>query len=177
MSKGILNNFDIKENFWKTNKQLVIPEQFSKFKYDDRSRDKEESSDIMWAIALLIDPDSKFVRLPLQQRKDIIAKDFLKKPKFDWDKYRDIIELYKKLMLTPAQRQLAIWEEKLDEKTQLMSETKYTIDNAELLEKLLGSNSKLFAELDRIKEQLERDEDLGSVKGGSIESASEIGII
>lgn len=45
---------------WKVIKQLSIPEEFESFRYNDRNRDKEESSKIMWAIALLLDPDSKF---------------------------------------------------------------------------------------------------------------------
>lgn len=177
MGLGILNNFDTKENFWKVNKQLVIPEEFENFRYNDRSRDKEESSKIMWAIALLLDPDSKFKRLRLQDRKSLIAKDFLKNEKFQWDKYKDIINFYEKLILTPAQRQLMIWEQKLDEKTELMAVTTYDLDNAEILEKLLASNSKLFAELERIKEQLEREDDSGIVQGGAEESASEKGDI
>ena len=177
MGLGILNSFDTKDNFWKVNKQLVIPEEFESFRYNDRSKDKDESSKIMWAIALLLDPDSRFKRLKLQDRKSLIAKDFLKNEKFTWDKYRDIILLYEKLILTPAQRQLMIWEQKLDEKTELMSVTTYDLDNAEILEKLLSSNSKLFGELERIKEQLEREEDGGVVKGGSQESATEKGEI
>ena len=177
MGLGILNSFDTKDNFWKVNKQLVIPEEFENFRYNDRSRDKEESSKIMWAIALLIDPDSKYKRLKLQDRKNLIAKDFLKNEKFQWDKYKDIISFYEKLILTPAQRQLMIWEQKLDEKTELMANTTYDLDNAEILEKLLASNSKLFAELERIKDQLNKEDDSGSMKGGGVESASESNLI
>lgn len=177
MGLGILNNFETNNNFWKVNKQLSIPEEFESFRYNDRSRDKEESSKIMWAIALLLDPDSKFKRLRLQDRKTLIAKDFLKNEKFQWEKYKDITTFYEKLILTPAQRQLMIWEQKLDEKTELMSVTTYDLDNAEMLEKLLASNSKLFTELERIKEQLEREDDGGKTQGGSEESAVEKGLI
>ena len=177
MGLGILNNFETNNNFWKVNKQLDIPEEFESFRYNDRSRDKEESSKIMWAIALLLDPDSKFKRLRLQDRKTLIAKDFLKNEKFQWEKYKDITTFYEKLILTPAQRQLMIWEQKLDEKTELMSVTTYDLDNAEMLEKLLASNSKLFTELERIKDQLEREDDGGKTQGGSEESAVEKGLI
>lgn len=177
MSTGILNNFETNNNFWKVNKQLSIPEEFETFRYNDRSRDKEESSKIMWAIALLLDPDSKYKRLKLQDKKTLIAKDFLKNDKFDWGKYKHIMDFYEKLMLTPAQRQLMIWEQKLDEKTQFMADTVYDAENAELLEKLLGSNSKLFAELERIKEQLEREDEGGITKGDFEESAVEKGLV
>lgn len=177
MGLGILNNFETNNNFWEVNKQLCIPEQFSNFKVIDKSKNKEDSSKIMWAIALLLDPDSKFKRLKLQDKKNLIAKDFLKNEKFEWIKYKHIMDFYEKLMLTPAQRQLMIWEQKLDEKTQFMSDTTYDEDTAELLEKLLGSNSKLFGELERIKEQLEREDEGGIVKGGALESAVEKGEI
>lgn len=177
MSKGLLNNFDIKGNFWKSNSQLELPEVFSEFKKSDKSKDKEESSKVMWAIALLLDPDSKFRRLKLSDRKNLIAKDMLKFDKFDWNKYKVLMEFYEKLILTPAERQLLIWEQKLDEKTQFMSDTTYDENNAELLEKLLGSNSKLFSELERIKEQLDKEGETGITKGGAEESASEKGEI
>ena len=177
MGLGILNNFETNNNFWKANKQLTIPEEFETFRYNDRSRDKEESSKIMWAIALLLDPDSKFKRLRLQDRKSLIAKDFLKNEKFQWEKYKDIILFYEKLILTPAQRQLAELEGKLDERTEFLNNTPYNEESYEMIEKIRKNTSDWYNDLERIKDQLEREADGGIVQGGAEESASEKGDI
>lgn len=177
MGLGILNNFETNNNFWKVNKQLSIPEEFESFRYNDRSRDKEESSKIMWAIALLIDPDSKFKRLRLQDRKILIAKDFLKNEKFQWEKYKDIITFYEKLILTPAQRQLAELESKLDERTEFLNNTPYNEESYEMIEKIRKNTSDWYNDLERIKDQLEREDEIGVVQGNALESASETGII
>jgi hypothetical protein len=177
ISTGILNNFETNNNFWKVNKQLCIPEEFESFRYNDRSRDKEESSKIMWAIALLLDPDSKFKRLRLQDRKTLIAKDYIKNEKFQWDKYKDIILMYEKLILTPAQRQLSELERKLDERTEFLNNTPYNDESYEMIEKIRKNTSDWYDDLERIKDKLEREDDGGVTKGGSEESAVEKGLM
>ena len=37
-------------NFWDVNKELLILEQFSKYYSDDKSKDKQDSSKILWAV-------------------------------------------------------------------------------------------------------------------------------
>ena len=78
----ILNNFDTESNFWKINPQLVFPKEFSNLRGKDKSRDKKISSKIMWGIALLLDPDSKFSNIPFNDRKKMIARDYLQEK---WD--------------------------------------------------------------------------------------------
>ncbi len=80
----ILEGFDIDKNFWKLHPQLQIPQEFASIYREDKSKTKSKSSQIMWAIALLVDPDSKFANISFPTRKDIISKDFLKDVKFDF---------------------------------------------------------------------------------------------
>ncbi len=174
---NILNNFDIKANFWQVNPQLKIPAPFNKLYEDDKTKDKHSSSQIMWAIALTTDPSSKFFNITLEDRRTIIARDYLKDIKFDFNAYKECIDFYERMVLTPAQRQLTIWSKKLDEKTELLSRITYNESNSELIEKLLISNTKLFGELQRISEALVKEGEDGIVKGGSEESISEKGEI
>lgn len=174
---GILNNFDIKANFWKINPQLTLGEPLQKLYNDDKSKDKTASSQIMWAIALVYDTESKYFNIPIGERKKIVAKDYLKNESFNFDDYKDHIELYEKITLTPARRHLIIWNSKLDEKTAFLEGLKYNESTAELIEKLLISNTKLYAELERISEELVKEGNSGIVKGGAIESANESGDI
>ena len=72
----ILNGFDTDVNFWKLNPQLKVPLAFADILKQDKSKNKSKSSQIMWAIALLVDPDSKFSNISFQTRKDMISKRF-----------------------------------------------------------------------------------------------------
>lgn len=155
----------------------MIAEPFQKLYSEDKSKNHENSSRIMWAIALVCDTESKYFNLPDKEKRKIIARDYLKDDKFDFSKYREQMDLYEQLIFTSGQRQLSIWKRKMDEKTELLSHMVYSVDSAEFIEKLLVSNTKLFAELERISEQLVKEGESGIVKGGSEESASEKGDI
>lgn len=172
---GLLNYFDTRANFWKANPQLCIAGALKSLYENDKSKDKEESSRIMWAIALAYDIESKFFNLPLIERKKFISKDYLKNEKFDFDKYKDCIEFYEKLSITPARRQLIVWNTKLDEKTEFLATLPYNAQNAKLIDELLSSNTKLYEALAKISEELVKEGDRGVVKGGSEESLSEKG--
>jgi hypothetical protein len=172
----ILNNFEVGANFWIMNPQLRIPEAFAVLHDKDQSKDCRKSSKIMWAIALLIDPDSKFSNAPYKDRLKLISNDYLKKEDFDWDKYKEAITYYENMLLTPAKRQVVIWNRKMDEKTVYLDTLTYEEDS-EVIEKLLISNAKLYVELERINKQLEKEESDGVAHGGREESASERGLI
>lgn len=173
----IVNNFELSANFWKLNPQLIIPEVFNALYKGDKSKDKQDSSKIMWAIALLLEPESKFYNLPVTERREIISKDYLKIDKFKWDSIDKEVKFYERMILTPAQRQLSEWNRLMDEKNEYMRTLKYNSDTAELIEKLLISNGKLFIEYERLSELLQKEGDVGLVKGGVVESLGERGEI
>lgn len=166
----ILNNFEINANFWNLNPQLMIPEEFAILYNNDKSKKKEESSKLMWAVALFIDSDSKFYNLSPKDRQDIIAKDYLKNTKFNWKTLDKQIALYEKLNISPAQRQLNEWSRLMDEKSTYIRTLKYKADTADEIEKRLLTNGKLFDELNRLKEMLQKDGPEGKVKGNAVEA-------
>lgn len=173
----ILNNFEVDSNFWKINPQLKIPEVFAKLYDSDKSKNKDESSKLMWAIALILDTESKFNNLSLDERKNLVAKDFLKNVKFNWKSLNDQMKLYTDLMTSPAQRQLQEWNRLMDEKSIYVRTLKYNATTADEIEKRLLSNGKLYEELNRLSKMLEKEGSTGVVKGGSEESLSEKGEI
>lgn len=174
---NLLNNFDIKSNFWKINPQLCILGEFASLYDADKSKDKSESSKIMWAIALILDTESKFFNLPVDERKRVVAKDYLKSPSFDFGSYKPQMNAYEKLTMTPAKRQLVEWSRIMDEKSELLKTLNYTVETWEIIEKMLKSNKDLYAELQRISELLINEGERGIMKGGSEESATEAGDI
>lgn len=173
----LTSNFEIEGNFWKLNPQLCVPEAFKKLYTKDTSKHKDESSRIMWAIAQVYDFNSKLQNLTLEERKELVAKDYLNNVKFKWENYKEQIEVYEKLSLTPAKRQLMLWNRFMDEKTAYMSTLKFNAASSEHITELLLSNGKLFTELDRLTAMLAEEGEGGKVKGGSMESLSEEGKI
>jgi len=171
-----LNNFDIHNNFWEVNKNFLALEEFKSLHDSDKSKKKEESSLLMWCLSLLLHPDSILFNVSISDRKKIIAKEYMHNEKFDWKTVDKLIQTYQKLILSSGQRQLVIWTRLMDEKSEYMSTLSYK-DNWEEIEKMLLSNSKLYMELARISEQLEKEGIEGEVKGNAEESDSERGDI
>ena len=170
-------NGTIEDNIWIINPELKIPDVFNKLYSSDKSKNKKDSSDILWGIYLIYHPISKFFNLPQADKEKLVNTDFLKQPKFDWGKYKKEIDLFQKLLLSPAKRQLIQWNRMLDEKTDFIKTMKYDEDTCELYEKLITSNTKLYAEYDRISKTLEQEGEEGITKGGGEESASEKSLI
>lgn len=172
----IIESWDIHGNFWNLNPQFKLPKEFASLYTSDKSKNKEDSSRIMWAIALYADFDSKYRQIPDEERKNLIATDLLRNKDFDWKTVQPQIDAWN-LFKTAAMRQMVEWERFMNEKSKFMSTLTYDASSAEIIEKLLLSNSKLYDEYQKINERLAQEGEAGTVFGGGIESASERGEI
>jgi hypothetical protein len=174
--RGILNNFNTTANFWDVNPQLRIA--FNDFFDKDKSKNKQDSSRVMWYVGLIHDPDSKFKNLPLQERTSTIQGNLKIDLKL-YDKLTidDLTNRYIDLVTTPAQRQLIQWNRIMDDKTQLLKSLKYDIANWETIEKMLTGNTKMYGELERIQDMLSKEGEEGITRGNTMESASESKLI
>ena len=176
---AVLDNFDLKANFWEVNPQFKIPKKFNSLYVSDKSKAKEESSKVMWAIALYADnsKSNKFRNLSDSDRKNIITTDYLNGTKFNWEANKPLIELYQNMNMTKAQRNLFTIESKLEQRDEVLAKETYTIDNALDLDKII-INSKAVNEVYKVlKDTVEKEEAESSTRGGRIESASERGDI
>lgn len=166
-------------SFWDTFPELVMLDSFNELHYKDTSKNKQESSRKMWAIYYAYNPDSKFFNLP--NKLQVLAKDFLKDDKFNWDSLRDQVFTYKELVLTPAERGLVNWTEIMNVRDEsLKNMYKDAILERNLkelveLDKMLANTAKLFQDYKKIKQ--EYDEDKVTRKGKSIASLSDSGEI
>jgi hypothetical protein len=167
----LVDIWDIDQNFWQLNPQLKLA--FKDIYDGDKTKDKKDSSRLMWAIALFIDPGSKFCELPEYSREDLIKRDYFNT--FSLKEHGPIIEKWKSF-LSPAQRQLILWNKFMDEKNAYMTSLNYK-ENGDEIEKRLLSNTNLFKEFVRISALIAEEETDGLVKGGAVESLSEKGDI
>lgn len=174
---GFIKNFNTNINFWDANPQFKTVEVFKDYYKKDKSKDRKDSSTIMWGLSFYYDEESIYYNMPKEDREIAIASGHFGDKKFSWSKISTLQESFANLYLTPAKRQLFEWNRLMDEKTEFMSGQTYSQTNWEMLEKMMISNKALYAEYDNIMKRLVNEKDSTGVKGGAIESASESGLI
>lgn len=166
-----IDRVNIEEDFWMLNHEIKYLSPFSNLV------DLENSSRIMWAIYLVIDPNSKFARLPQELKEEEVINNYLKIDNFKFSDYEEYIIAYKELLLTKTQRLYIEWENKLEERNKFIAEYKYDIDTFEMLDKMMASTSKMWEQYFKIKDQMIEEENKSQLKGGRKESKSERGEI
>jgi len=179
MSKQVLANWDVGVNFWTVNPEFKALKVFRAIYDKDKSKERVASSNLMWALAFLNERDNnRFIKYPLEERKQIIAEDVLEDSKFDWGKYASIMQFYNDNCLTSIDRTINSLEDKLDERNTFLIDTKYSLQTAKILDEVFVATSKMQALLEEMRAK--RDKDFGvdeQTKGGFTESASERGLI
>ena len=75
------------ENYWSLHPMMTTLAAFKEYHAQDKTKGKVESSRVMWAIAMLLDPhaDNALRSIERADRIRIISEDFLEAPDFDWD--------------------------------------------------------------------------------------------
>jgi hypothetical protein len=166
-------------NFWDINPDLLILEEFNEFYNKDTSKKKENSSKILWAIFYAFNPESKFFNYPA--KLEILAKDFLRDPKFKWDSINKLIDSYKNLVLSDAERALVNWNEIMIMRDNSLKElyklaiSQSDTDELVKLDKMLSNTPKMFEDYKKIRKDYE--EEKTTKKGKHINSLSDSGEI
>lgn len=191
----ITRDFNTDENFWETNPAFKSISVFNEFFEQDKSKGKKKSSQIMWAIAFLLDPhqDNPWKNLSDEDRRMLIVEDYIKDDKFKWSKYKDLQEEYYNRVLTLAEKDYVELVEKMHERKEFIKNTPYSLDAKEeidgkmrvvkgtayQLDKMVIDTAKLYEQLDLVKQKLEKEKQMadGETKAGMQESATEKGLL
>lgn len=192
MSVTITKIWNTDENYWILNPIMKTFKVFNDFYLSDKSKNKEQSSKIMWAIALYVDPSeyNPWRTTSDSDKKELIATDYLNNKNFNWEDpiYSQLIDTYIERCLTLAEKELVRFEKKLSQRGDFIDKTKYTLDEydedsgkvkkgtADQLDKMMVNTIKIYEQLDLIKAMFNKESE-GHLKGGSKESASEQGIL
>lgn len=148
-------------NFWILNPELLIIKEFEDLRNKDISKDKSDSSKIMWAIYYITNPDSIFVNVG--DKLNIVAKNFLKNEKFNWSSIKKEIALYREIVLSDAERALINWGEIMTMRDNSLKELYKTalglsdVKSLQELDKMLTNTPKMFADYKKIREDFEGD--------------------
>lgn len=193
----IIKNWNTDENYWDLNTAIKTVAVFNHLYKTDKSKNKTESSKLMWAIALLIDPNeaNPWRNVSPLDKKNLIALDYLNDVNFNWSDSRvlELIDNYKNLCITIAERSLIEFEDKLASRARFISTTEYSLDyyeedprtgkeklfkgTATQLDKMMVDTVKIYDQLKIIKQQLSEEAIDGTNKGGTVESAGESGLL
>ncbi|MCA9750546.1 MAG: hypothetical protein KC414_15655 [Romboutsia sp.] len=174
---NLLDNFGLNKNFWVTYPQFLAIEKFREFHFDDKSKQKSYSSKIMWGIAFVVHPASVFSNLDEDDKRALIAHDYIEEDNFDWNKVKDIEEEFEYVVLSKAKKSLNDWEKKLRERDLFISNTKYTAETADLLDKILKNTADLWKQYKNIREDVLAEGNTAVDKGGSTPSLTDEGRI
>lgn len=193
---SLLRNFNTDENFWETNPIFKTVKIFEEFYNKDKTKGKKKSSQIMWAIAFLVDPHEHNIWKNLTEldKKVLIQDDFLKNDKFKWSEYQELIDEYYNRVLSIPEKDFQELIDKMNERKEFIKSTPYTLDsyeedpstgklrlikgNAKDLDKMVVDTAKLYEQLEIVKAKLERSKAIdGETKAGMQESATEKGLL
>ncbi|MFN7300766.1 MAG: hypothetical protein ACK5U7_04750 [Bacteroidota bacterium] len=132
-------------------------------------------SNIMWALMLCHYPTSQFFNLDLKSKEEIIKIDYLNDPKFNFDKYKATINKIKSL-LTPAERLISTWYNKLLEQSEYLDSLKFSSETVDTITKIMKDSypmMKQFKEIESLFLKEQEQKTLGNIE----ESLLEKGII
>jgi len=166
---ALLNSFDISANIWKINKPLrYLFEDIKGMKFD------EKSSKEFWALAMLYHSDSPYSEISTKDAL-VAVRSYLKDNK--WDPLKSKMrEAFMRSVLTTAERSLLVQKQKIEERDAFLSNTPYSVDTCDFLEKILVNTKKVQdAYADALRRVLNEKEE--STRGAVQESAGELNLI
>jgi len=188
------------ENVWEINTQLKFFPGYSELYKRDKSKDKSKSSKEMWSILFLEDPDPEnlYYRLSPEERIEAV-KGFYE----DFDEEDELIislrDKYSFDILDSVERSFKSEVDSLVERSKLIRETKYTLEDYERdvkgniiyisgkpmkkpgtaseLDKMRASSLKIYEQYEQIKQMFDKNKGEVRIYGGRKESLSEKGLI
>lgn len=170
---------NLENSFWVEFPGIKIYELFNKLYRSDKSRNKESSSRLMWAIYLVMNPESNLYNDPNKEAS--VAKNWLKDPKFKWENHVEYTDSYRDLVLTTAEKALQNWNEMMimrDKQLKSLYKSLFdqedkeaAVSTLEKVDKMLANTAKMFADYAKIKKDYE--EEKTTKKGKSISSLSD----
>jgi hypothetical protein len=178
---AIVATFSPESNFWKLHSYMIIGV-FKELYDKDRSKDKKDSSDIMWFVAYCYEMENNpFYSLPTEEKFSIIGKDFFNDEKYYGNNERKlipIIEFFCKCQDTQFSRHLRMWDELLDKRSTFLKTQGYDLESFEQLDKMAVGTDKVYATIKKIKEDILKEDKSGStIKGGTVPSMGDTGEI
>lgn len=130
----LTNDIGLITNFWHLNPTIPLIKPFNEIYNEDNSKDKVNSSKVMWCIFFNNDPDEElniYYKIPIEEREEMLKEVFY--PEMDFEKYSKHQEAYRNLCLTSVQKDLLLEKEALHKRAIFLRDTDYTLDTYETM--------------------------------------------
>lgn len=151
------NNFDWKQDYW-----IIYPDMLAIKEFKEFFEKEDNSSKIMWAIELALNPESRVYNDP--DKLANLGKLILGDVSFKWEKYEGIMNAWSKYCLSPAQKGYDAILKLMAKRTKYLEAFRY--EGAEpkeidTVEKMVGVTFKLYQEFDRVAAILKDEKSKG----------------
>lgn len=176
---NINKSYDPNLNFWELNPHLIYVKPYSTLYSNDESKSKKESSNIMWCVLWMIDPNentNKYFRLPEDQRLEV-CKTFYEKFDEKDELVKEIMSRYPEDCLTIIQRVLRNTKEFLRNRDNYIKTTEYNLDTMAALDNAAAKTVKIVEDFAKIEKQFDAEESKTRILGGRQQTARERGDI
>jgi hypothetical protein len=174
MDYYLMQNFDYEKNrysFWEVNPEFKFTEPFDD--YYNATENKDFSSEVMWAIFLFCDIKSPKIRLRKDEREEDIKKYFLKDDTFSFEYHEDLVEAYPKVVMTKIQRELKVWQDKIEERNKFLETLNYDLTTFEALDKMMKDSKLIWESFGKIYKEYQEENIETRARGGREESFTE----
>jgi hypothetical protein len=174
MDYYLMQNFDYEKNrysFWDVNPEFKFTEPFDD--YYNATENKDYSSEVMWAIFLFCDIKSPKIRLRKDERDLDIKKYFLKDETFSFDYHEDLVDAYPKVVMTKIQRELKVWQDKIEERNKFLESVTYDLSTYEALDKMMKDSKLIWESFGKIYKEYQDENIETRARGGREESFTE----
>ncbi len=142
-----------------------------------KQKKKSKASQLLWAIYLTEDPNSRLYRvMDLEERRKEVAENYLKEKDFDWKDLDDMCIQYGRIALTKEEIFFTIWSQKLDELQIYLRQTDIASDPEGII-KIMEKIPKVLDGYEKTKNTMLASKKKGKTYGGKQESLGEQGLI
>lgn len=167
------------ENFWHLNSHMIYVEPFSDLYNQDKSKNKEESSKVMWCITWMEDPDeevNKYYRIPKDERL-LICQKYHKDYDPEHPLIKECLEKYPHLCLDADQLAYKLQKDQLIEISQFLSRQEITLDTVKDIIDLKARMPKIYQDFDKVSKLFEKNKADQRIFGGRKQTARERNLI
>lgn len=167
-------------NFWQLNPHIKYVEPFSLMYKKDKTRDKESSSNDMWCVLWMTDPDedcNKYYRILDKDERLQICKNFNKDFNPENQLIKEALERYPFLCLTADELAYKLQKDQLIEISLFLSKQEITLESAGEIIKLKASMPKIYLDFEKTDKMFKTNKSEARVWGNRKQTAREKGSI
>ena len=178
MSKLVKINktFNKDENFWILNPQLIYMQPFSDLYLRDKSKEKIKSSQEMWCIFFLSDPDESeniFYRIPYEQRLQMLKETYYPDLNESDELFEKCKDAYVYTCLSTIERTVKEQKDFLVKRTKALINMEYNIDTMKEIDNAYARNLKINEDFKKVEELFDQSKKELKARGNRALTLSE----